>query len=791
MTRTMLSLATLVVAAVFVQGQVNNDQTRVPGTYGPGIVEAVVHTLSDSCIFPNDHRFLRRLAKVASDDGTDPNTYRFGYEGGIWQIDQADFRQTQTSALVAPYFGQIQQKFGINWRTVQWSDLRKPLYSGLAAMLDLVRIGLSTGALRGTGSDFPRTKELQSTFYMQYLVTGTVGADYNFLQKIKGISFSCGSDKIDLAFLVDESSSLSPSDFLRSKKFARDVVQDYGASVNANGVQVAFVTFGTNYTSRFVFNTYNNGQQIMNAIDNINKGFGSTNTPDALKYATDVLFQPQMLAGSRFDAAKIAIVLTDGESNDEISTAENAQKLRQLGIDVFVIGVGNDTKVSELNSVASKPQCTHVQTLDQYSELDSLKAEIRQVACDASVLIGPPTANNPIHTSNQCGKTNSFTIATAVETTITITPKSGFVQVFGSYSFSRPSTFVRDFTAVASSTRPVQIYIRDTSAPLYLTIQSDANQAGQCGSEYDLDLVFGDTFQKISEKVCVDQGLVRDCTPLDLLRALYQVVQGNPNNLGFVNPCRANTGGYGWFPYPNVWGRFVFCDLVGNVWLVTCNANQYYNDGARDCVFGQPPTPAPVTQRPTTPRPTTQRPTTRPTPRPTQRPTFRPFTTQGPYTASVVTSATGGVCSVCTITQWNLGNRFFAYPGNETLYIMCTEYVSACQIKQCAQYHKWNPVDKACVYYQIVLDWTRDQYQTSPYPSDYLCPPGLNNNSVFYHPHPADATKFVHCDEFGDAFVQSCKPGTIWNQYLMTCVPGAPHSPVGPIGTLPPPLGKK
>lgn len=39
-----------------------------------------------SCLFNNDRLFLRRLAYVESRDGTDPKTYRQGYDGGIWQV---------------------------------------------------------------------------------------------------------------------------------------------------------------------------------------------------------------------------------------------------------------------------------------------------------------------------------------------------------------------------------------------------------------------------------------------------------------------------------------------------------------------------------------------------------------------------------------------------------------------------------------------------------------------------------------------------------------------------------
>ena len=62
------------------------DRTREPNTSGEDVVKATLRQIQESNIFPNDNSFLRRLAYVESKDGTDPDTYRNGYHGGIWQV---------------------------------------------------------------------------------------------------------------------------------------------------------------------------------------------------------------------------------------------------------------------------------------------------------------------------------------------------------------------------------------------------------------------------------------------------------------------------------------------------------------------------------------------------------------------------------------------------------------------------------------------------------------------------------------------------------------------------------
>ena len=119
------------------------DDTIRPGASGSDVVHAVVGRIEDSNIFPWDNQFLRRIAYVESKDGTDGATYRDGYHGGIWQVDEVGFRATQDTTShpgLTARFDEIQEKLGIDWRQVRWEDLRKPLYSGLAARLFLTNI---------------------------------------------------------------------------------------------------------------------------------------------------------------------------------------------------------------------------------------------------------------------------------------------------------------------------------------------------------------------------------------------------------------------------------------------------------------------------------------------------------------------------------------------------------------------------------------------------------------------------------------------------------------------------
>ena len=123
-----------VIVSVQTQGV---DLTLVPETAGDDVARAVVIRISVSNVFPSDHLLLRRIAYVETRDGTRNDTYRTGHHGGIWNVNEDMFNRTRDEPLLATFYSAIDLNFAIDWSDVKWEDLRKPLYSGLAARLFL------------------------------------------------------------------------------------------------------------------------------------------------------------------------------------------------------------------------------------------------------------------------------------------------------------------------------------------------------------------------------------------------------------------------------------------------------------------------------------------------------------------------------------------------------------------------------------------------------------------------------------------------------------------------------
>ena len=62
------------------------DSTIEAGTRGIQVVDATLAKLLQHNTFTSDQGLLRRIACVESTYGTDADTYRDGYHGGIWQV---------------------------------------------------------------------------------------------------------------------------------------------------------------------------------------------------------------------------------------------------------------------------------------------------------------------------------------------------------------------------------------------------------------------------------------------------------------------------------------------------------------------------------------------------------------------------------------------------------------------------------------------------------------------------------------------------------------------------------
>lgn len=92
-------------------------------------------TKSSKLIFMDDNHFIRRVALVEN------SLNRTSKEGGLWNVDECAFKATQTKRKknkhLATLHKTVRRTFGVTWSKIKYSDLRRPLYSVLAARIIL------------------------------------------------------------------------------------------------------------------------------------------------------------------------------------------------------------------------------------------------------------------------------------------------------------------------------------------------------------------------------------------------------------------------------------------------------------------------------------------------------------------------------------------------------------------------------------------------------------------------------------------------------------------------------
>ncbi|CAG2236748.1 unnamed protein product [Mytilus edulis] len=599
------------------------DQTRQPGAIGSEVVDAVVNLIKVSCLCADDKRFLVRLAYVQSHNGYDAKTFRDGYHGGIWQIDKNMFDETHSNAgRLTNEYNIIRNQFGIDWSTVTWSDLRKPLYSGISAALYIILHGGTEWRI-----------EDQAHFYELHFVNK---AGNNFTNEASILDQGCfKNEKLDLAFIINRSNSLSTDDFARAKIFVRNVVSSF--DISPNKTRVAVVSYASHAKTEFYLNRYNNKVDLENAISAIPFVGGSTATSEAIDLATNIIFTPGH--GSRNNTPHIMVVITDGNANDEIDTRHAAERAHRAGITVYSIGVGSNINKDTLNNIASKPDCTHVFSVSSYSEIKANLENFQKCG-----VYGDSSYLEKLFCCN-LGECPTLTYHTKVEgVTLEINVTCGLVNIYTALNNPYPTqSFYEQTTTVSSETPGVMFVNTSTEHLLYINIVDALKSSGGSGScEVCMNPKDGDhqshnikCYQngvkspcpdKCEEKwnlfpdVCTVENLKNGHTkfehPFSKLKylmcdqKLQKYVVHCPQNqsyyqeckqccgegsscpnltvplTGLVNPCSLENilNDHFFFTYPTNVTKFIHCDVWGKAWIMSCPQDEEWDQDELTCV---------------------------------------------------------------------------------------------------------------------------------------------------------------------------------------------------------------
>ncbi|XP_078269696.1 collagen alpha-6(VI) chain-like [Rhinoraja longicauda] len=180
----------------------------------------------------------------------------------------------------------------------------------------------------------------------------------------------------DIVFLVDGSWSIGTQNFERIQEFLYTLVN--GFDVGEDKVRIGLIQYSENPQAEFFLNTFHDKNEILQKIQQLPYKGGGTRTGLGLKFMLNMLFVAS--AGSRalMGVPQVAIVITDGQSQDNVDLP--AKALKEQGISVYAIGI-RDAKEEELKEIASQPSSDYVYNVADFTALREISQAVIQVVC--------------------------------------------------------------------------------------------------------------------------------------------------------------------------------------------------------------------------------------------------------------------------------------------------------------------------------------------------------------------------------------------------------------------------
>lgn len=158
------------------------------------------------------------------------------------------------------------------------------------------------------------------------------------------------------------------------KQFLHSFVS--GLTVAKDKVRVGLAQFTDETYQEFLLKDHDNDKDVLKEITQLRYRQGGTYLGKGLTFLQTTYFTPE--GGSRDNVPKIAIVITDGSSSDDV--AGPALELRRQGVVIYTIGVG-DYDATQLRSVANSPSKRFLVSINNYQELQTVMDSMLKTVC--------------------------------------------------------------------------------------------------------------------------------------------------------------------------------------------------------------------------------------------------------------------------------------------------------------------------------------------------------------------------------------------------------------------------
>ncbi|KAL6470939.1 hypothetical protein MHYP_G00195890 [Metynnis hypsauchen] len=182
----------------------------------------------------------------------------------------------------------------------------------------------------------------------------------------------------EIAFVLDGSGSIEPEDFIRAKDFMSNVMKKVWESCFT--CNFAIVQFGSDIRTELSLLENDNVAKALDKVKNIEQIGKRTKTASALYHVLTEVFVPEN--GSKKEASKMIIVLSDGEMRDTQRNLTEVLNMKEMeGVLRFAIGVGDEIlnsrkAIKEMTQIAGDAE--RFFKVSNYAALETILSNIEK-----------------------------------------------------------------------------------------------------------------------------------------------------------------------------------------------------------------------------------------------------------------------------------------------------------------------------------------------------------------------------------------------------------------------------
>ena len=189
----------------------------------------------------------------------------------------------------------------------------------------------------------------------------------------------CEKKKADLVLLIDTSGSISNADYSTMTAFMTKLISSF--EISQELVRVGVAQFSSRPKKEFYLNQFHTAEEVTKNILDMVQQKGGTMIGLALDFIKNYF---QTSNGSRIKSgvSQNLVVMTDGDSQDDVVHA--AEVLRDMGIEIFVIGVGAVNKL-ELKKITT--EADNILTVQDFGSLAKIKQKVVDTICKSQIKI--------------------------------------------------------------------------------------------------------------------------------------------------------------------------------------------------------------------------------------------------------------------------------------------------------------------------------------------------------------------------------------------------------------------